>query len=123
MVSATQRRRLALLQQAEGSLHRWGWRARSWDSFVNRAVPTWKKLPENVQPRFLEDEGLYTGARPEVARAQQNVVENRLLRQEPVSTCCPAGTLALAAAGAPVCRLVRRKWFHVRFYFISQDVE
>ncbi|XP_063086213.1 coiled-coil and C2 domain-containing protein 2A isoform X5 [Cavia porcellus] len=48
-----------------------------------RAVPTWKKLPENVQPRFLEDEGLYTGARPEVARAQQNVVENRLLRQEP----------------------------------------
>ncbi|KAM6150477.1 coiled-coil and C2 domain-containing protein 2A isoform 1-T1 [Erethizon dorsatum] len=48
-----------------------------------RAVPTCKKLPENVQPRFLEDEGLYTGARPQVARANQNIVENRLLRQEP----------------------------------------
>uniref|UniRef100_A0A8C2YIM5 Coiled-coil and C2 domain containing 2A n=1 Tax=Chinchilla lanigera TaxID=34839 RepID=A0A8C2YIM5_CHILA len=47
-----------------------------------QAVPTYKKLPENVQPRFLEDEGLYTGARPEVARASQNIAENRLLRQE-----------------------------------------
>ncbi|XP_027944104.1 coiled-coil and C2 domain-containing protein 2A [Eumetopias jubatus] len=46
-------------------------------------VPTYKKLPENVQPRFLEDEGLYTGARPEVPRACQNIMENRLLMQEP----------------------------------------
>ncbi|XP_008590568.1 PREDICTED: coiled-coil and C2 domain-containing protein 2A, partial [Galeopterus variegatus] len=46
-------------------------------------VPTYKKLPENVQPRFLEDEGLYIGARPEVARANQNIMENRLLTQEP----------------------------------------
>ncbi|KAM5271671.1 coiled-coil and C2 domain-containing protein 2A [Ctenodactylus gundi] len=46
-------------------------------------VPTYKKLPENVQPRFLEDEGLYIGARPEVARTNQNIVENRLLRQDP----------------------------------------
>ncbi|KAI5775607.1 CC2D2A [Gulo gulo luscus] len=46
-------------------------------------VPTYKKLPENVQPRFLEDEGLYIGARPEVPRACQNTMENRLLTQEP----------------------------------------
>uniref|UniRef100_A0A673T361 Coiled-coil and C2 domain containing 2A n=1 Tax=Suricata suricatta TaxID=37032 RepID=A0A673T361_SURSU len=46
-------------------------------------VPTYKKLPENVQPRFLEDEGLYIGARPDVPRTCQNIVENRLLRQEP----------------------------------------
>ncbi|XP_016059696.1 PREDICTED: coiled-coil and C2 domain-containing protein 2A [Miniopterus natalensis] len=47
------------------------------------AVPLDKKLPENVQPRFLEDEGLYIGTRPEVPRATQNTVENRLLVQEP----------------------------------------
>ncbi|XP_045854038.1 coiled-coil and C2 domain-containing protein 2A isoform X2 [Meles meles] len=46
-------------------------------------VPTYKKLPENMQPRFLEDEGLYIGARPEVPRACQNTMENRLLTQEP----------------------------------------
>ncbi|XP_072593856.1 coiled-coil and C2 domain-containing protein 2A isoform X2 [Vulpes vulpes] len=46
-------------------------------------VPTYKKLPENVQPRFLEDEGLYIGARPEVPRTCQNIVENRLLTQDP----------------------------------------
>ncbi|MBZ3882573.1 Coiled-coil and C2 domain-containing protein 2A [Sciurus carolinensis] len=46
-------------------------------------VPTYKKLPENVQPRFLEDEGLYIGARPEVAPTNQNIMENRLLVQEP----------------------------------------
>nr|XP_012593019.1 coiled-coil and C2 domain-containing protein 2A isoform X4 [Microcebus murinus] len=45
-------------------------------------VPTYKKLPENVQPRFLEDEGLYIGERPEVARTNQNIMENRLLTQE-----------------------------------------
>lgn len=53
--------------------------------FINYLVPTYKKLPENVQPRFLEDEGLYTGVRPEVARTNQNIMENRLLMQDPVS--------------------------------------
>jgi hypothetical protein len=52
---------------------------------VNYVVPTYKKLPENIQPRFLEDEGLYIGARPEVARTNENIMENRLLIQEPVS--------------------------------------
>ncbi|KAB1282403.1 Coiled-coil and C2 domain-containing protein 2A, partial [Camelus dromedarius] len=46
-------------------------------------VPTYKKLPENVQPRYLEDEGLYIGARPEVPQTNQNIMENRLLTQEP----------------------------------------
>ncbi|XP_034364577.1 coiled-coil and C2 domain-containing protein 2A isoform X4 [Arvicanthis niloticus] len=46
-------------------------------------VPTYKKLPENIQPRFLEDEGLYIGTRPEVARTNENIMENRLLIQEP----------------------------------------
>ncbi|XP_055480219.1 coiled-coil and C2 domain-containing protein 2A isoform X1 [Psammomys obesus] len=46
-------------------------------------VPTYKKLPENVQPRFLEDEGLYIGARPAVTRTNENIMENRLLTQEP----------------------------------------
>lgn len=54
--------------------------------FANCLVPTYKKLPENVQPRFLEDEGFYIGTRPEVPRTVQNIVENRLLKQEPVST-------------------------------------
>ncbi|XP_006144956.1 coiled-coil and C2 domain-containing protein 2A [Tupaia chinensis] len=46
-------------------------------------VPTYRKLPENVQPRFLEDEGLYIGARPEVTCTNQNIMENRLLAQDP----------------------------------------
>ncbi|XP_065733741.1 coiled-coil and C2 domain-containing protein 2A [Phocoena phocoena] len=46
-------------------------------------VPMYKKLPENVQPRYPEDEGLYIGARLEVPRTNQNIVENRLLMQEP----------------------------------------
>ncbi|XP_022422689.1 coiled-coil and C2 domain-containing protein 2A isoform X2 [Delphinapterus leucas] len=46
-------------------------------------VPTYKKLPENVQPRYPEDEGLYIGARLEVPRTNQNIMENRLLMQEP----------------------------------------
>ncbi|XP_032488578.1 coiled-coil and C2 domain-containing protein 2A isoform X2 [Phocoena sinus] len=46
-------------------------------------VPMYKKLPENVQPRYPEDEGLYIGARLEVPRTNQNIMENRLLMQEP----------------------------------------
>lgn len=57
---------------------------------MNCLVPTYKKLPENVQPRYPEDEGLYIGARLEVPRTNQNIMENRLLMQEPVSSqpCC-----------------------------------
>uniref|UniRef100_A0A6I8SKL6 Coiled-coil and C2 domain containing 2A n=1 Tax=Xenopus tropicalis TaxID=8364 RepID=A0A6I8SKL6_XENTR len=45
-------------------------------------VPTSKKVPENMQPRFLEDEGLYTGERPKITQTNQNILENRILRQE-----------------------------------------
>uniref|UniRef100_A0A8C6YTK6 Coiled-coil and C2 domain containing 2A n=1 Tax=Nothoprocta perdicaria TaxID=30464 RepID=A0A8C6YTK6_NOTPE len=40
------------------------------------------KMPENMQPRFLEDEGLYTGERPFVSPSNLNILENRILRQE-----------------------------------------
>ncbi|XP_059673883.1 coiled-coil and C2 domain-containing protein 2A [Gavia stellata] len=47
-----------------------------------QAVPTSEKMPGNMQPRYLEDEGLYTGERPFVSQSNQNIVENRILRQE-----------------------------------------
>ncbi|XP_064007483.1 coiled-coil and C2 domain-containing protein 2A isoform X6 [Pogoniulus pusillus] len=46
------------------------------------AVPTSEKMPGNMQPRYLEDEGLYTGERPFVSQSNQNILENRILRQE-----------------------------------------
>ncbi|XP_054855261.1 coiled-coil and C2 domain-containing protein 2A isoform X2 [Eublepharis macularius] len=45
-------------------------------------VPASLKVPDNMQPRYLEDEGLYTGERPAVSLSNQNIMENRLLRQE-----------------------------------------
>nr|XP_032629834.1 coiled-coil and C2 domain-containing protein 2A isoform X3 [Chelonoidis abingdonii] len=45
-------------------------------------VPMSQKVPENMQPRYLEDEGLYTGERPIVSLSNQNILENRMLRQE-----------------------------------------
>ncbi|NXP19100.1 C2D2A protein, partial [Scytalopus superciliaris] len=45
-------------------------------------VPASEKIPENMQPRYLEDEGLYTGERPFVSQSNQNILENRILRQE-----------------------------------------
>ncbi|XP_041443995.1 coiled-coil and C2 domain-containing protein 2A isoform X2 [Xenopus laevis] len=45
-------------------------------------VPTAQKVAENMQPRFLEDEGLYTGERPKISQTNQNILENRILRQE-----------------------------------------
>ncbi|XP_069924157.1 coiled-coil and C2 domain-containing protein 2A isoform X8 [Oryctolagus cuniculus] len=66
------------------SVHRWLQKEKEMLFVPSRlTVPTYKKLPENVQPRFLEDEGLYIGARPEVARTTGNIMENRLLVQEP----------------------------------------
>ncbi|XP_075050779.1 coiled-coil and C2 domain-containing protein 2A isoform X2 [Mixophyes fleayi] len=46
-----------------------------------RQVPSSQKVPENMQPRYLEDEGLYTGERPKVSRTNQNILENRILQQ------------------------------------------
>lgn len=47
-------------------------------------VPTTIKLPENVKPRYPEDEGLYVGERPLVSRANENIVENRFLKTKEV---------------------------------------
>ncbi|KAM3938645.1 coiled-coil and C2 domain-containing protein 2A isoform 2-T2 [Leptodactylus fuscus] len=45
-------------------------------------VPPSQKVPENKQPRYLEDEGLYIGERPKVSRTNQNLLENRILQQD-----------------------------------------
>ncbi|XP_069833527.1 coiled-coil and C2 domain-containing protein 2A [Dendropsophus ebraccatus] len=47
-----------------------------------RPVPPSMKVPENMQPRYLEDEGLYIGEKPKVSRANQNLLENRILQQD-----------------------------------------
>ncbi|XP_029904845.1 coiled-coil and C2 domain-containing protein 2A isoform X2 [Myripristis murdjan] len=47
-----------------------------------RTVPTSCKLPENMQPRYLEEEGLYVGERPPVSATNENILENRILKQE-----------------------------------------
>ncbi|KAM4739626.1 coiled-coil and C2 domain-containing protein 2A isoform 2-T2 [Anableps anableps] len=45
-----------------------------------RTVPASVKLPENMKPRFLEDEGLYVGERPHVSLTNENILENRILK-------------------------------------------
>ncbi|KAG7228889.1 hypothetical protein INR49_008667 [Caranx melampygus] len=45
-------------------------------------LPTSNKLPENMKPRYLEDEGLYVGERPPVSLTNENILENRLLKME-----------------------------------------
>ncbi|KAL4635419.1 coiled-coil and C2 domain-containing protein 2A isoform X1 [Arapaima gigas] len=47
-----------------------------------RTVPTSCKVPENMQPRYLEEEGLYVGERPPVSLVNQNILENRILQQD-----------------------------------------
>ncbi|XP_076582587.1 coiled-coil and C2 domain-containing protein 2A isoform X3 [Chaetodon auriga] len=47
-----------------------------------RTVPTSVKLPENMKPRYLEDEGLYVGERPPVSLTNENILENRILKTE-----------------------------------------
>ncbi|XP_067226933.1 coiled-coil and C2 domain-containing protein 2A isoform X1 [Chanodichthys erythropterus] len=46
-----------------------------------RPVPASSKLPENVRPRYLEEEGLYVGERPSVCLTNQSILENRILKQ------------------------------------------
>uniref|UniRef100_A0A9J7XB35 DUF5523 domain-containing protein n=1 Tax=Cyprinus carpio carpio TaxID=630221 RepID=A0A9J7XB35_CYPCA len=46
-----------------------------------RPVPASSKLPEHVRPRHLEEEGLYVGERPPVCLTNQNILENRILKQ------------------------------------------
>nr|XP_020459011.1 coiled-coil and C2 domain-containing protein 2A [Monopterus albus] len=47
-----------------------------------RTVPVAIKLPENMKPRYLEDEGLYVGERPSVSLTNENILENRILKME-----------------------------------------
>ncbi|XP_023679549.2 coiled-coil and C2 domain-containing protein 2A isoform X5 [Paramormyrops kingsleyae] len=47
-----------------------------------RTVPASSKVPENMQPRYMEDEGLYVGERPPMSRVNQNILENRILQQD-----------------------------------------
>ncbi|XP_077964880.1 coiled-coil and C2 domain-containing protein 2A isoform X3 [Gasterosteus aculeatus] len=47
-----------------------------------RTAPASIKLPENTKPRYLEDEGLYVGQRPPVSPANENILENRVLKME-----------------------------------------
>lgn len=47
-------------------------------------VQTSVKLPENMKPRYLEDEGLYVGERPPVSLTNENILENRILKTEEV---------------------------------------
>ncbi|KAL1022565.1 hypothetical protein UPYG_G00029340 [Umbra pygmaea] len=46
------------------------------------SVPASSKVPENMQPRYLEEEGLYVGERPPISLTNQNILENRILKQE-----------------------------------------
>nr|XP_057930395.1 coiled-coil and C2 domain-containing protein 2A isoform X2 [Doryrhamphus excisus] len=48
----------------------------------SQTVPTSAKLPENVKPRYLEDEGFYVGERPPVTLTNENILENRILKME-----------------------------------------
>nr|XP_046156563.1 coiled-coil and C2 domain-containing protein 2A isoform X4 [Oncorhynchus gorbuscha] len=45
-------------------------------------VPASSKVPENMQPRYLEEEGLYVGERPPISLTNQNILENRVLKQQ-----------------------------------------
>ncbi|XP_045906142.1 coiled-coil and C2 domain-containing protein 2A isoform X2 [Micropterus dolomieu] len=47
-----------------------------------QTVPASIKLPENMKPRYLEDEGLYVGERPPVSLTNENILENRILKME-----------------------------------------
>lgn len=48
-------------------------------------MPASSKLPENVRPRYLEEEGLYVGERPYVSLTNQNILENRVMKQDQVT--------------------------------------
>lgn len=63
-------------------------------------VPTSQKIPENMQPRYLEDEGLYAEERPFVSPSNQNILENRILRQEQVSRHCILSCLQTSSLSA-----------------------
>jgi len=44
-------------------------------------APAKAKVPPNMQPRQLQDEGFYVGTRPYVSSRNLNRMENRVLRE------------------------------------------
>ncbi|XP_064626685.1 coiled-coil and C2 domain-containing protein 2A-like isoform X3 [Lineus longissimus] len=48
-------------------------------SMIN--VETSKKIDEHLQPRYLEEEGLYVGIRPKVSHRNENKLEDRLVHE------------------------------------------
>lgn len=72
--------------------------------YVNSIVPTSIKLPENMKPRYLEDEGLYVGERPPVSLTNENILENRILKIEEVtSMACNSLTMSLFLTVVNIC--------------------
>ena len=64
------------------------------------SVPVEDKLPEGCTPRFLDQEGIFTGRKLQVSDKNQAIIENRLLRQQSrasdnrqVPKCCSSCTL------------------------------
>lgn len=43
------------------------------------------KLPKEIMPRVLEDEGFYIPRKPEICKRSYNKMENRLLKEEGVN--------------------------------------
>ena len=41
-----------------------------------------EKVPEDAEPRYLEDEGFYVGVKPSVSQRNRNLMEHRLLNRE-----------------------------------------
>lgn len=80
-------------------------------------VPTSIKLPENVKPRYPEDEGLYVGERPPVSRSNENMLENRVLKTEEVMTrpngvtCWPGPDLKKLTTEIVFSFLKGKRWF------------
>lgn len=56
-----------------------------------------------MEPRYLEDEGLYVGERPPVSLTNENILENRILKMEEVISTnmpdCSTMSLALSLPG------------------------
>ena len=47
-------------------------------------MPAFIKRPENIRPRYPEDEGLLVGKRLPVSQTNENILENRILKMEEV---------------------------------------
>ena len=46
-----------------------------------RPVDVKQKVPEDTEPRYMEDEGFYVGVKPSVSQRNRNLMEHRLLNR------------------------------------------